>query len=57
MALPRAFLSFDFDHDLVPNTLLLVRPERIPPTPFAVQDWSSRRHFPRLSGNASSEPR
>jgi hypothetical protein len=47
MALPRAFLSFDFDHDLTPKTLFAGQAKEDSPTPFAVQDWSSKTSLPQ----------
>lgn len=42
MALPRAFLSFDFDHDQTPKILFAGQATKDSPTPFAVADWSSK---------------
>ena len=47
MALPRAFLSFDFDHDLVSKILFAGQAKDDSPTPFAVQDWSSKAPLPQ----------
>jgi len=47
MALPRAFLSFDFDHDLTPKTLFAGQARSDSPTPFAVEDWSSKTALPQ----------
>lgn len=42
MADPRAFLSFDFDHDLDSKILFAGQADSKSPTPFVVQDWSSK---------------
>ncbi len=47
MALPHAFLSFDFDHDLTPKTLFAGQARSDSPTPFAVEDWSSKTALPQ----------
>lgn len=47
MVLPRAFLSFDFDHDLTSKILFAGQAKDDSPTPFAVQDWSSKKTLPQ----------
>lgn len=47
MALPRAFLSFDFDHDLTAKILFAGQAKQDSPTPFAVEDWSSKTSLPQ----------
>lgn len=47
MTLPRAFLSFDFDHDLTPKVLFAGQAKDKSPTPFAVEDWSSKMALPQ----------
>jgi hypothetical protein len=42
MADPRAFLSFDFDHNLSQKILFAGQGAKESPTPFTVQDWSSK---------------
>lgn len=42
MATPRAFVSFDFDHDLVSRILFCGQGKEDSPTPFTVSDWSSK---------------
>lgn len=42
MADPRAFLSFDFDHNLTQKTLFAGQAKTSSPTPFTVHDWSSK---------------
>jgi hypothetical protein len=39
---PRAFVSFDFDHDEESRNLFCGQAKKDSPTPFVVQDWSSR---------------
>jgi len=46
MAEPRAFLSFDFDHDATWRTLFAGQGKSDSPTPFVVQDWSSKSELP-----------
>jgi hypothetical protein len=48
MADPRAFLSFDFDHDETPKILFAGQAKSDSPTPFTVEDWSSKRALPEL---------
>lgn len=47
MALPRAFLSFDFDHDVIQKILFAGQAKNDSPTPFAVEDWSSKTSLPQ----------
>src|ERR1700680_531159 len=46
MADPRAFLSFDFDHDSTSRTLFAGQATSDSPTPFVIQDWSSKTELP-----------
>lgn len=46
MANPRAFISFDFDHDADQRTLFAGQ-SRNSRTPFTVQDWSSKAALPQ----------
>jgi hypothetical protein len=46
MADPRAFVSFDFDHDESSRNLFVGQAKSDSPTPFTVQDWSSRTELP-----------
>lgn len=41
MADPRAFLSFDFDHDETQKTLFVGQAKNSK-TPFSIQDWSAK---------------
>ena len=47
MPLPRAFLSFDFDHDLTSKILFAGQAKDKSPTPFAAEDWSSKIALPQ----------
>lgn len=47
MAEPRAFVSFDFDHDPVQRILFAGQARSDSPTPFTVQDWSSKTSLPQ----------
>ena len=42
MADPRAFVSFDFDHNESSRNLFCGQGKKDSPTPFVVQDWSSK---------------
>jgi hypothetical protein len=44
---PRAFVSFDFDHDDQQRILFCGQGKRDSPTPFVVQDWSSKAALPQ----------
>jgi hypothetical protein len=46
MADPRAFLSFDYSHDLVSKNLFAGQAKSNSPTPFVVEDWSSKSTLP-----------
>ena len=46
MADPRAFISFDFDHNSTEKTLF-VGQSKNSRTPFAIQDWSSKSSLPQ----------
>jgi hypothetical protein len=47
MAEPRAFLSFDFDHDLNKKVMFAGQAKTDSPTPFTVHDWSSKTTLPQ----------
>ena len=47
MSDPRAFVSFDFDHDETSRNLFAGQAKKDSPTPFTVQDWSSRSVLPQ----------
>jgi hypothetical protein len=46
MADPRAFISFDFDHNETEKTLFVGQAKNSK-TPFAIQDWSSKSSLPQ----------
>ncbi|MDY7807117.1 TIR domain-containing protein [Burkholderia stagnalis] len=46
MADPRAFISFDFDHNSTEKTLFAGQ-ARNSRTPFSIQDWSSKASLPQ----------
>jgi antiphage defense system Thoeris ThsB-like protein len=46
MADPRAFVSFDFDHDETSKNLFVGQAKSDSPTPFTVSDWSSKSALP-----------
>ena len=52
MASPRAFLSFDYDHDLRPKNLFAGQAKTDSPTPFTVEDWSSKSPLPQSKWEA-----
>lgn len=47
MAEPRAFVSFDFDHNQIQRTLFAGQARSDSPTPFTVEDWSSKTPLPQ----------
>lgn len=44
---PRAFLSFDFDHNEKSKILFAGQADSKSPTPFTVEDWSSKTALPQ----------
>ena len=55
MADPRAFLSFDFDHNQTQKTLFAGQCHSKSPTPFTVSDWSSKTSLPQRQWEALIE--
>jgi hypothetical protein len=47
MADPRAFVSFDYDNNLTQKNLFAGQATSESPTPFIVQDWSSKTVLPQ----------
>lgn len=43
---PRAFVSFDFDHDDQQRIMFCGQGKKDSPTPFVIQDWSSKAALP-----------
>lgn len=48
MANPRAFLSFDFDHNESSRNLFAGQAKEDSPTPFTLEDWSSKSTLPEV---------
>lgn len=48
----RAFVSFDFDHDLALKNLFVGQGKSDSPTPFTVADWSSKATLPQAQWEA-----
>lgn len=46
MANPRAFISFDFDHNVTEKNLF-VGQSKNSKTPFSIEDWSSKSSLPQ----------
>jgi hypothetical protein len=51
MADPRAFVSFDFDHDET-QKILFVGQAKNSSTPFSIQDWSAKSSLPQSKWEA-----
>lgn len=51
MADPRAFISFDFDHDETKKNLF-VGQSKNSKTPFSIEDWSSKSSLPQSQWEA-----
>ncbi|MCK5347225.1 MAG: TIR domain-containing protein [Candidatus Heimdallarchaeota archaeon] len=54
MADPRAFISFDFDHDET-QKVLFVGQGKNSKTPFSIQDWSAKSSMPQSKWEAIVE--
>src|ERR1700712_1140338 len=52
MADPRAFVSFDFDNNVTQKNLFAGQAKSNSPTPFTVQDWSSKTSLPQATWEA-----
>jgi Thoeris protein ThsB, TIR-like domain len=52
MADPRAFVSFDFDHDEKSKNLFVGQAKKDSPTPFTIGDWSSKSSLPQSQWEA-----
>lgn len=52
MADPRAFLSFDFDHNKQSKDLFAGQCNSKSPTPFTAFDWSSKKSLPQAQWEA-----
>lgn len=53
MADPRAFLSFDFDNNETEKNLFSGQAKSNSPTPFTVEDWSSKEALPETEWEAA----
>lgn len=51
MADPRAFISFDFDHNVTEKNLF-VGQSKNSKTPFSIEDWSSKSSLPQSQWEA-----
>lgn len=51
MADPRAFISFDFDHDETEKTLFVGQTKNSN-TPFSIEDWSAKSSMPQSEWEA-----
>lgn len=51
MADPRAFISFDFDHNEI-EKILFVGQAKNSKTPFSIQDWSAKSSMPQSQWEA-----
>lgn len=51
MADPRAFISFDFDHNVTQKNLF-VGQSKNSNTPFSIEDWSSKSSLPQAQWEA-----
>ncbi|WP_258188218.1 TIR domain-containing protein [Vibrio splendidus] len=51
MANPRAFISFDFDHNVTQKNLFIGQSKNSK-TPFAIEDWSSKSSLPQSQWEA-----
>jgi len=54
---PRAFVSFDFDHNEQDRNLFAGQAKKESPTPFTVQDWSSKSVLPQATWEAEMKQR
>lgn len=52
MADPRAFVSFDYDNDSAYRVLFVGQAKKDSPTPFTVEDWSSKSELPQAEWEA-----
>lgn len=55
MADPRAFLSFDYDHNETEKNLFAGQCHSKSPTPFTVSDWSSKAPLPQAKWESEME--
>jgi hypothetical protein len=55
LAVPRAFVSFDFDNDGGSRILFIGQGKEKSPTPFRVADWSSKTALPQKTWQQTIE--
>ncbi|GAA3584054.1 hypothetical protein GCM10022198_04170 [Klugiella xanthotipulae] len=55
MSDPRAFVSFDFDNNAVEKILFAGQAKTDSPTPFTIEDWSSKSDLPQNEWEALIE--
>jgi hypothetical protein len=55
MADPRAFVSFDYDHDEESRRLFVGQGKKKSPTPFVIGDWSSKDVLPQKTWEQTIE--
>src|SRR4051812_26929463 len=55
MADPRAFVSFDYDHNEESRRLFVGQGKKDSPTPFAIGDWSSKDVLPQKTWEQTIE--
>jgi MTH538 TIR-like domain (DUF1863) len=55
MANPRTFVSFDYDHDEKSRILFCGQAKENSPTPFAINDWSSKEALPQKTWEQTIE--
>ena len=52
MTYPRAFVSFDYDNNLTEKNLFAGQAKSASPSPFTVEDWSSKSPLPQAEWEA-----
>jgi hypothetical protein len=57
MAAPRAFTSFDYDHDATSQVLFCGQADKDSPTPFTVANWSQPTELPQAEWEALNKAR
>jgi len=55
MADPRAFVSFDYDHNEESRRLFVGQGKKDSPTPFTIGDWSSKDTLPQKTWEQTIE--
>jgi hypothetical protein len=52
---PRAFISFDYDHDEKSRRYFVGQGKENSPTPFVISDWSSKERLPQKTWEQTVE--